>query len=145
MSKKTIYFLCTGNSCRSQMAEGWAKHYLGQDWEVKSAGIEAHGLNPNAVKAMKEVGIDISNQTSEIIDTDVLNHANMAITLCGDAVDSCPITPPQVKREHWGFDDPAKVEGTDEEKWASFQRVRDEIGVRIRRFVETEDTCDHRN
>src|SRR5699024_2726755 len=102
-------------------------------------------LNPNAVKAMKEVGIDISNQTSEIIDTDVLNHANMAITLCGDAVDSCPITPPQVKREHWGFDDPAKVEGTDEEKWASFQRVRDEIGVRIRRFVETEDTCDHRH
>src|SRR5699024_1686935 len=107
MSKKTIYFLCTGNSSRSQLAEGWAKHYLGQDGEGKSAGIEAHGLNPNAVKAMKEMGIDIYNQTSMIIDTDVLNHANMTITLCGDAVESCPITPLQVKREHWGFDVPA--------------------------------------
>ena len=68
MSKKTIYFLCTGNSCRSQMAEGWAKKHLGDEWKVYSAGIEAHGLNPNAVKAMKEIGIDISNQTSDLID-----------------------------------------------------------------------------
>src|SRR5699024_7068919 len=75
MAKKTIYFLCTGNSCRSQMAEGWAKKYLGDDWEVRSAGIEVHGLNPNAVKAMKEVGVDISSQKSEIIDTDYLNNA----------------------------------------------------------------------
>ncbi|WP_449355661.1 arsenate reductase (thioredoxin) [Virgibacillus natechei] len=137
MTKKTIYFLCTGNSCRSQMAEGWAKYYLGEDWEVKSAGIEAHGLNPNAVKTMNEIGIDISDQTSEIIDTEVLNHATMAVTLCGDAADRCPTTPPHVKREHWGFDDPAKAEGTDEEKWAVFQRVRDEIGERIKRFAET--------
>ncbi|WP_047982240.1 arsenate reductase (thioredoxin) [Ornithinibacillus contaminans] len=137
MTKKTIYFLCTGNSCRSQIAEGWAKHYLGDEWEVKSAGIEAHGLNPNAVKAMKEVGIDISNQTSDIIDSNVLINAEMAITLCGDAKDKCPVTPPHVKREHWGFDDPAKAEGTDETKWQVFQRVRDEIGERIKRFAET--------
>ncbi|QDP41121.1 arsenate reductase (thioredoxin) [Radiobacillus deserti] len=137
MANKTIYFLCTGNSCRSQMAEGWAKHYLGDDWQVKSAGIEAHGLNPNAVKAMYEVGIDISNQTSDIINPDILNHATLAVTLCGDAADKCPVTPPSVKREHWGFDDPAKAEGTDEEKWAVFQRVRDEIGERIKRFAET--------
>jgi arsenate reductase (thioredoxin) len=137
MTIKTIYFLCTGNSCRSQMAEGWANKYLGSDWKVHSAGIEAHGLNPNAVKAMSEVGIDISNQTSDIIDPEILNNANLVVTLCGDAADKCPVTPPQVKRVHWGFDDPAKATGTDEEKWAVFQRVRDQIGERIRRFSET--------
>ncbi|WP_138417914.1 arsenate reductase (thioredoxin) [Aquibacillus sediminis] len=137
MTKKTIYFLCTGNSCRSQMAEGWGKQHLGDEWEVYSAGIEAHGLNPNAVKAMNEVDIDISNQKSEIIDPDILKNATLAVTLCGDAKDKCPVTPPNVKREHWGFDDPAKAEGTDEEKWAVFQRVRDEIGERIKRFAET--------
>ncbi|MFD1039268.1 arsenate reductase (thioredoxin) [Virgibacillus byunsanensis] len=137
MAKKTIYFLCTGNSCRSQMAEGWAKKHLGDEWEVKSAGIEAHGLNPNAVKAMNEVDIDISDQQSETIDTDVLNNATLAVTLCGDAADRCPMTPPHVKREHWGFDDPAKAEGTEAEKWSVFQRVRDEIGERIKRFADT--------
>ncbi|MGE8203396.1 arsenate reductase (thioredoxin) [Heyndrickxia sp. NPDC080065] len=135
-NKKTIYFLCTGNSCRSQMAEGWAKKYLGEEWTVKSAGIEAHGLNLSAVKAMKEVGIDISNQTSDIINLEILNHADLVLTLCGDAADKCPITPPQTKRVHWGFDDPAKAQGTDEEKWAFFRRVRDEIGDRIKRFSE---------
>ena len=85
MSKKTIYFLCTGNSCRSQMAEGWAKKHLGDEWNVYSAGIEAHGLNPNAVKAMREAGIDISEQTSDIIDPDILHNADLVITLCGDA------------------------------------------------------------
>src|SRR5690625_6209573 len=81
MSKKIIYFLCTGNSCRSQMAEGWAEEILGEEWEVHSAGIEAHGVNPNAIKAMNEVGIDISNQTSDIIDLDILNQATLAVTL----------------------------------------------------------------
>lgn len=137
MDKKTIYFLCTGNSCRSQMAEGWAKKLLGEEWVVKSAGIEAHGLNPNAVKAMDEVGIDISNQQSELIDVEFLHNATLAVTLCGDAADRCPMTPPHVKREHWGFDDPAKAEGTSEDKWAVFQRVRGEIGDRIKRFAET--------
>jgi len=135
--KKTIYFLCTGNSCRSQMAEGWAKFHLGNDWNVYSAGIEAHGLNPNAVKAMKEAGINISTQTSDMIDEEILYHADLVVTLCGDAADKCPMTPPHVKREHWGFDDPAKAEGSDEEKWAFFQRVRDEIGTRIKRFADT--------
>ncbi|MFY3790641.1 arsenate reductase (thioredoxin) [Ureibacillus sp. MALMAid1270] len=136
MSHKTIYFLCTGNSCRSQMAEGWAKKFL-PDWDVKSAGIEAHGLNPNAVKAMKEIDIDISKQTSDIIDMETLNNADLVVTLCSDAADKCPVTPPQVRRVHWGFDDPAKVQGTDEEKWSVFQRVRDEIGSRIKKFAET--------
>ncbi|KGA96008.1 arsenate reductase [Alkalihalobacillus alcalophilus ATCC 27647 = CGMCC 1.3604] len=137
MSKKTIYFLCTGNSCRSQMAEGFAKQFLASEWDVYSAGIEAHGLNPNAIKAMKEVDIDISNQTSDVIDREILNHADLVVTLCGDAADKCPTTPPHVKRDHWGFDDPAKAEGTDQEKWAFFQRVRDEIGARIQSFAET--------
>ncbi|WP_088050653.1 arsenate reductase (thioredoxin) [Virgibacillus dakarensis] len=139
MSKKTIYFLCTGNSCRSQMAEGWAKKYLGDEWNVKSAGIEAHGLNPIAVKAMDEAGIDISQQSSEIIDPEFLNKADFVVTLCGDAADKCPMTPSRVKRAHWGFADPAKVEGTDVEKWHIFQRVRDEIGERIKRFAETRE------
>ncbi|PKH09192.1 arsenate reductase (thioredoxin) [Planomicrobium sp. MB-3u-38] len=137
MTKKTLYFLCTGNSCRSQMAEGWGKEILGDEWQVLSAGIEAHGLNPNAVKAMNEVDIDISNQTSDIIDMDTLNNADFVVTLCGDAADKCPMTPPHVKRDHWGFVDPAKAEGTEEEKWAVFQSVRDEIGERIRQFAET--------
>ncbi|KXZ23467.1 arsenate reductase [Bacillus nakamurai] len=136
-NKKIIYFLCTGNSCRSQMAEGWAKQYLSDVWEVYSAGIEAHGLNPNAVKAMKEIGIDVSNQTSDIINPNILNNADFVVTLCGDAADKCPMTPPHVKRDHWGFDDPAKAEGTEKQKWSTFQRVRDEIGERIKRFAET--------
>lgn len=138
MTKKTLYFLCTGNSCRSQMAEGFAKKYL-PDWNIKSAGIEAHGLNPNAVKAMGEKGIDISSQTSDIIDQDILNNATLLVTLCGDAADKCPVTPPHVKREHWGFDDPAKAIGTEEEKWLVFQTVRDEIETRIRLFANDQN------
>ncbi|WP_332645683.1 arsenate reductase (thioredoxin) [Lysinibacillus sp. 54212] len=137
MSKKLIYFLCTGNSCRSQMAEGFGKKYLGEEWEVKSAGVEAHGLNPNAVKAMAEVDIDISDQTSDIIDVETLNNADFIVTLCGDAADKCPIAPPHIRREHWGFDDPAKATGADEEKWSVFQRVRDEISERIKHFSTT--------
>lgn len=136
MSKKPIiYFLCTGNSCRSQMAEGFGQKYLGNKYDVHSAGIEAHGLNPKAVKAMKEVGIDISNQESTVIDPDLLNESHFVITLCGDAEDKCPMTPPHIKRDHWGFEDPAKAEGTEDEKWSVFQHVRDQIEERIKRFA----------
>lgn len=137
MSKKTLYFLCTGNSCRSQMAEGWGKKYLGEEWTVLSAGIEAHGVNPSAVKAMNEAGIDISNQTSDRIDLNILHTADFIVTLCGDAADNCPTTPATSKRTHWGFDDPAKADGTEDEKWAVFERVRDEIGARIEKFAKT--------
>lgn len=135
MNQKTLYFLCTGNSCRSQMAEGFAKKYL-TNWYIESAGIEAHGLNPKAVKAMAEVGIDISDQTSNVIDPITLNQATLVVTLCGDAADKCPVTSPTVKREHWGFDDPAKAEGTETEKWRVFQEVRDAIEKRIRTFAK---------
>lgn len=132
---KTLYFLCTGNSCRSQMAEGWARKYLPADWVVKSAGIEAHGVNPKAIKAMNEVGIDITSQTSNTINEEILKAATLVVTLCGDAADKCPLTPANVQREHWGFDDPAKATGTDEEQWKVFQSVRDAIGERIQQFV----------
>ncbi|UCZ55351.1 arsenate reductase (thioredoxin) [Bacillus shivajii] len=137
MNKPIIYFLCTGNSCRSQMAEAWGKHYLGEKWDVYSAGIEAHGVNPNAVKAMEEVDIDITEQTSDTIDSSILEKADLVVTLCGHANDVCPATPKDKKRVHWGFEDPAKAEGLDEAKWNVFQRVRDEIGERIRTFSET--------
>ncbi|MBZ5278440.1 arsenate reductase, partial [Staphylococcus aureus] len=77
MTKKTIYFICTGNSCRSQMAEGWAKQILADDWNVYSAGIETHGVNPKAIEAMKEVGIDISNHTSDLIDNNIIKNSNL--------------------------------------------------------------------
>lgn len=138
MSKKILYFLCTGNSCRSQMAEGWGEKLLGDDWEVFSAGIETHGVNPKAVQAMSEIGIDISTQTSDLIDLDILNKATLVVTLCGDALDNCPVIPPHVKHEHWGFDDPPRAEGTEAEKWAAFQRVRNEIGAKIESFAKNQ-------
>lgn len=138
MTKKLLYFLCTGNSCRSQIAEGFGKKYLGDEWEVKSAGVEAHGLNPRAVETMAEAGIDISGQTSDILDMETMNRSDFIVTLCGDAADRCPMTPPSIRREHWGFDDPAKATGTEEEIMAEFRRVRDEIGERIRKFAEEE-------
>lgn len=132
--KKIIYFLCTGNSCRSQIAEGFGKQYLSDQFEVHSAGIEAHGLNPKAVKVMEEKGIDISQQTSDIIDSELLNQADFVITLCGDANDKCPMTPAHVNRDHWGFEDPAKAQGTEEEIWEVFCRVRDQIEAQIIQF-----------
>jgi len=120
------------------MADGWAQKLLPEDWEVYSAGIETHGVNPNAIKAMNEVGIDISHHTSDLINQDILNKATLVVTLCGDAADKCPMTPPGVRREHWGFEDPAKATGTEEEKWAIFQQVRDAIGARIEQFVNDE-------
>ncbi|AGA68485.1 thioredoxin-dependent arsenate reductase [Desulfitobacterium dichloroeliminans LMG P-21439] len=135
MNNKMIYFICTGNSCRSQMAEGFGKKYLGDQYKVYSAGVEAHGLNPKAVQVMEEARVDISKQTSDVIDPALLTQADYVITLCGDANDRCPITPPQVKRDHWGFDDPARAEGSEEERLLVFRRVRDEIEERIMRFA----------
>ncbi|MFT8316716.1 MAG: arsenate reductase (thioredoxin) [Sporolactobacillus sp.] len=136
MDKKLIYFLCTGNSCRSQMAEGFGKKYLSEAYDVRSAGIEAHGLNPNAIRAMQEIGIDISEQKSKIIESESLNQAYLVVTLCGDAEERCPMTPPHVRREHWGFDDPAKAKGTPEEIWLVFQNIRDGIEKRIKALAQ---------
>lgn len=130
MNKKIIYFICTGNSCRSQIAEGWGKQLLGDEWNVYSAGIETHGVNPKAIDAMKEVNIDITDQTSDLIHTNIFNQADLVVTLCSHADQNCPTIPAHVQKEHWGFDDPAGKE------WSEFQRVRDEIGFKIKIFKE---------
>ncbi|SFV08369.1 arsenate reductase (thioredoxin) [Alicyclobacillus macrosporangiidus] len=136
MTKPIVYFLCTGNSCRSHMAEGWARYLGGDRIEVHSAGVEAHGLNPRAVAAMKEAGVDISHHTSKLIDPELLKRADYVITLCGDANDRCPMTPPHVKRLHWGFEDPTKATGTEEEIQAKFREVWDAIRDRIQALLD---------
>lgn len=128
-----VYFLCTGNSCRSQMAEGFARKYF-PDWTIASAGIEKHGLNQMAVRIMSEKGIDISKNESKLIDVDFLNSSDLVVTLCGDARDKCPMTPPTVKKEHWGFIDPALVEGPEEERLKVFRKVRDGIEDNIEKM-----------
>ncbi|HBF73990.1 MAG TPA: arsenate reductase (thioredoxin) [Lactobacillus sp.] len=128
---KQVYFLCTGNSCRSQMAEGFARRLLDSKWEVQSAGVETHGLNPMAVQVMGEVGIDISQQYSKLIDRDYLNTCDVVVTLCGDARNRCPVTPASVQRVHWPLPDPAQATGTDDDKLRAFREVRDEIRQRI--------------
>ena len=138
MNKKEkikILFLCTGNSCRSQMAEGWAKHLKSDRIEAWSAGIETHGLNPNAVKVMAEAGVDISYHRSknvtELMDIDF----DYVVTVCGHANETCPVFPGKAKVVHKGFDDPpllAKDAKTEEEVLSHYRRVRDEIKA----FVE---------
>lgn len=135
--KKILYFICTGNSCRSQMAEGFAKHYGNGKFEVYSGGIEAHGLNPKAVKVMSEIGIDISNQTSDLINEDILFKSDYVITLCGDARDKCPVLPPSIKNIHWGLDDPAKATGSEEEILNKFREVRDIIEKKVKNLIES--------
>lgn len=133
---KKLYFLCTGNSCRSQIAEGLAKELLDEkEWEVRSAGIETHGINPRAVKIMDEVAIDISRNKSEIIDTDYLNQSDLVVTLCGDALDNCPVIPKTVAHQHWGLTDPAKATGSEEEIMAVFRETRTDIEKRIKHFI----------
>ncbi|WP_139489742.1 arsenate reductase (thioredoxin) [Brevibacillus dissolubilis] len=136
MDKKLVYFLCTGNSCRSQIADGFLKALGSDRYEVKSAGLEAHGLNPRAVQVMQEAGVDITSHTSDVIDQDTLNRADYIITLCGHADEHCPaISNPNAVKWHWGFDDPAKATGTEEEIMTSFRTVRDSIKTRIEQFL----------
>ncbi|AEO27026.1 TPA: arsenate reductase (thioredoxin) [Listeria monocytogenes] len=125
---KKIYFLCTGNSCRSQMAEGYAHKLLPKSqFEIRSAGIETHGLNPKAVKVMAEDGIDISEQTSDLLDMSYFNKADLIVTLCGDAKDKCPVIPKGKEHFHWNLSDPAKASGSEEEILAQFRKTRDLI------------------
>lgn len=134
---RKIYFLCTGNSCRSQIAEGYGKAILPTDeFEIKSAGIEQHGLNPRAVQVMAEEGIDISTQTSDLIDMDYFNQADLIITLCGDAKDKCPVIPKGIKHVHWDLEDPAKATGTEEEIINKFRKIRDDIKSRVANLLD---------
>jgi thioredoxin type arsenate reductase len=118
------------------MAEGFLKALGGDRYEVQSAGLEAHGLNPRAVQVMREAGVDISGHTSKVMDPDALNRADFVITLCGDAEERCPvILNKNVVKWHWGFEDPAKATGSEEEILAKFREVRDRIKNRIERFL----------
>ncbi len=135
MKKPKILFLCTGNSCRSQMAEGWCRHLKGDIIEAYSAGIETHGLNPYAVKVMAECGVDISGHKSKLL-TD-LNGIDFdyVVTVCGHAHETCPFFPAKAKVVHVGFDDQpklAKDAQTEEEKLNCYRRVRDQI----KKFIE---------
>ncbi|GEN94480.1 arsenate reductase (thioredoxin) [Pediococcus ethanolidurans] len=136
---KQIYFLCTGNSCRSQMAEGFAKKILGDQWRVASAGIETHGLNQRAVKVMAEKQIDISKNNSKLIDLQYLNTSDLVVTLCGDARDRCPVTPATVRKLHWPLPDPAQAQGSETEILQVFRKVRDEIEQRIKQLAQTKN------
>ncbi len=131
-----VLFLCTGNSCRSQMAEGWARALRGDQLEPYSAGIETHGLNPNAVAVMAEAGVDISGHRSQHLDEFRDVQFDYVVTVCGHAHETCPVFPTGAKVVHVGFDDPpklAKDAATDEERMAPYRRVRDEI----RTFIES--------
>ena len=135
MKKLNVLFLCTGNSCRSQMAEGWARALKGDVIEAYSAGIETHGLNPNAVKVMAESGVDISGHTSKNVNMLMDIPFDYVVTVCGHANEKCPFFPGSAKVVHIGFQDPpalAKLVEDDEEKLNCYRRVRDEI----RAFVE---------
>jgi len=134
--KIKILFLCTGNSCRSQMAEGWARHFLSDSFEAYSAGIETHGMNPNAIRVMAEAGVDITGHRSKHVDELKGIEFDYVITVCGHADESCPVFPAKTKVLHHGFDDPpklAKSASSEEEALGHYRRVRDEI----RDFVKT--------
>ena len=134
--KPKVLFLCTGNSCRSQMAEGWARHLKTDAMEAYSAGIETHGLNPLAVKVMAEAGVDISGQRSKHVNELKDVAFDYVVTVCDRAAESCPLFPGKARVVHHGFDDPprlAKSAATEEAALACYRRVRDEIRV----YVET--------
>jgi arsenate reductase len=126
-----ILFLCTGNSCRSQIAEGWAKRLGGDTFNALSAGIEAHGKNPRAIAVMAEAGVDISGQESTRLTDDMLAAADYLVTVCGHADEHCPALPAGMRKEHWPLSDPAKATGTEEEIMAVFRASRDDIRDRV--------------
>lgn len=134
--KHRILFLCTHNSCRSQMAEGLVNHFFGDRWEAWSAGTEATMVNPRAIRTMAELGIDISGHRSKTLDEFSDDRFDWVITLCGDANEKCPLFFGGVKREHLGFDDPSRASGTDEEIMVEFRQVRDEMRERLTSYLE---------
>lgn len=138
----TILFLCTGNSCRSQMAEGYARRYvseLGAEDRVTilSAGIEAHGQNPRAIAVMQEDGVDISAQTSTRLTEAMLAEVNLIVTVCGHADEHCPTLPAAVRKLHWPLSDPARAAGSEEQIMAVFRSSRDDIRQRVRLLLDS--------
>ena len=132
MDRKRVLILCTGNSCRSQMAEAWVNHVLGDRWEAHSAGTSpAKGVHPLSVRVMAEVGIDISGRVPQHVDRAVHEPWDLVVTVCDSARETCPNFPGRVEKAHVSFFDPALATGTEEERLAAFRRVRDDIRTRL--------------
>ena len=142
--KRRVLILCTGNSARSQMAEGLLRHMGGTQFEVFSAGTMPVGVNALAIEAMREVGIDISKQRSKSVGEFVRQEFATVITVCDNAAEDCPIFPGAPQRTHWSLPDPAAVSGTREEKLVAFRKVRDELEHRIRSLVNSVASGEHR-
>ena len=132
---KKVLVLCTGNSCRSQIAEGYLRYFAGDKAEIYSAGIETHGVNPRAISTMKEDGIDIANHTSNNIDEYTAIDFDFVITVCDNAKERCPYFPTEAKKFHYNFPDPAKAIGTEEEILKQFRQVRQMIKDYSEKFV----------
>ena len=130
--KKKVLILCTGNSARSQIAEGILRHVAGDKYDVESAGTLASFVRPQAIAVMKEIGIDISNHRSKSLDEFLSQPFDYVITVCDNANQTCPIFPGKAERVHWSFEDPAEAKGSEEEIATVFRRVRDEIDLKIR-------------
>ncbi|NCF64765.1 MAG: arsenate reductase ArsC [Chloroflexi bacterium] len=140
MSKKDVLILCTGNSCRSHMAEGLVNHYLGDDWNAYSAGTDPSGyVHPLAIGALAELGIDISNHTSKSTESFRDASLDWVVTVCDDAAENCPLWLGQGNTVHIGFPDPAQATGTDDEKMVVFRQVRDDIREQVLGFLGTAD------
>ena len=139
MPKPKVLFLCTGNSCRSQMAEGLLRSLAGDRYEVHSAGTAPQGVNPGAIAAMREVGVDISGQRSDHVDAYLATGIDTVITVCDRAAANCPTFPERADKIHWSFDDPAEASGSDEERGAVFRRVRDEIAAALCGWLADQD------
>lgn len=137
--KPNVLFLCTGNSCRSQMAEGWLRYFAGDRFEALSAGTNPVGMNPQAVEVMQEVGIDISHQHSKHVAEFQGRRLHYVITVCDHAQASCPAEPRGDLRLHWSFDDPAHSQGSVLERVQVFRRIRDEIGKQIQGWLREVD------
>jgi len=136
--KKRVLFLCTGNSCRSHMAEGLTNHFLGDSWEAVSAGTQPSGyVHPLAIAALAELGINISSHTSKTADEFRQTPLDLVITVCDDAAENCPLWLGQGRVTHISFPDPAKATGTEEEKTAVFRQVRDDIRAQVLPYLET--------
>lgn len=134
--RKSVLILCTGNSARSQMAEGLLRHDAGDRFEVSSAGTRPSQVRAEAIAAMREVGIDISAQRSKSVDDFAAQAFDYVITVCDNAKETCPIFPATTKRIHWSIEDPAAAQGSEEERLAEFRRVRDQMGSLLRQFAQ---------
>ena len=134
--KPKVMVLCSGNSARSQMAEGWLRHLAGDRFEVVSAGTEPSSVNPLAIAVMRERGIDISGHRSKPVDEFLGETFGYLISVCDNAREKCPIFPGAVKRMHWPLEDPAAAAGQDEERLAVFRRIRDDIETRVRAWIQ---------